>query len=145
MRALLDAARVTFIDGPKGSSGSESFFTETVCFSHGEILELLSGIGAVCHRLARGSAQCRATGRRLEAVTAAFRSRLAPGMPCHKEAVLDLAAELLPIADRLMSDQRSLEAFAVEGVQGRLVEALVGSGPDIDAATGVTAPDATFG
>jgi hypothetical protein len=66
-------------------------------------------------------------------------------MPCHKEAVLDLAAELLPIADRLMSDQRSLEAFAVEGVQGRLVEALVGSGPDIDAATGVTAPDATFG
>jgi hypothetical protein len=112
-----------------------SFFTDRVRFSHREIIELRSGIGAVRQRLASGSAECRATGSRLEAAASAFDSRVIADMPCPKDAVLDLAAELLPIADCLMSDHRSLDAFAVEGVQGRLVEALVGSGNDSDSAS----------
>jgi hypothetical protein len=118
-----------------GAASSESFFADRVRFTHREILEMLSGIGAVRQRLRRGSAASRATGSRLEAAASAFHSQVVPDAPCPKEAVLDLAAELLPIADCLMSEHRSLDAFAVEGVQGRLVEALVGSGHDRDAAT----------
>lgn len=41
---------------------------------------------------------------------------------------LDLAAELVELADRLHCSGHVVEAFALEGVEGRLLEALVGAG-----------------
>jgi hypothetical protein len=135
---------MTIIDVPHGQSGGESFFTDIVPLSHREVLQLLAGMEAVTRRLARLPAGG-AAALQLGAATAAFRRRLAPGALCPKEAALDLAAELLSIADRLMSDHRCLEGFAVEGVQGRLVEALVGSGRDLEATTGGAAPGTASG
>ncbi len=50
-------------------------------------------------------------------------------LPVEKERALDWAAELLAIADALRSEGASMEALALEGVQGRLLEALTGAGP----------------
>jgi hypothetical protein len=57
--------------------------------------------------------------------TAAIGPRVAP-----RSAVLDLAAELLELTDALIDAGLPVEALALEGVEGRLVEALVGAGSD---------------
>ena len=48
-------------------------------------------------------------------------------IPC--DAVLDLAAELLEVADVLIEAGHSVEALALEGVSGRLLELVVDAGP----------------
>lgn len=50
-----------------------------------------------------------------------------PAAPSRSE-LFDLAATLLEVADDLARRGRHLEAFALEGVQGRLMEEIVGSG-----------------
>lgn len=45
------------------------------------------------------------------------------------DAVLDLAAELLEVADVLIDAGCSVEALALEGVSGRLLELVVDAGP----------------
>lgn len=45
-----------------------------------------------------------------------------------RSAALDLAAELLEIADRMHAAGHLLEAFALEGIEGLLLEALVAPG-----------------
>jgi len=42
---------------------------------------------------------------------------------------LDLAAELLECAELLGAAERFVAAFALEGIEGRLLEALLGAGP----------------
>jgi hypothetical protein len=44
-------------------------------------------------------------------------------------AALDVAAALVELADRLHRAGHVIEAFALEGIEGRLIEALVGAGP----------------
>jgi hypothetical protein len=48
-------------------------------------------------------------------------------IPC--DALLDLAAELLEVADVLIDAGHPVEALALEGVSGRLLELVVGAGP----------------
>lgn len=79
---------------------------------------------AVGQRAPRGD-----EGTRVARAGAAFRRRLAPGGPVELEAVLDLAAELLEVADELLATGLEVEALALEGVGGRLTERLVGCGP----------------
>jgi hypothetical protein len=59
---------------------------------------------------------------RLGAVTAAGEAQ-----PDRTE-LLDLAAELLEAADALAAAGQYVEALALEGVQGRVMELLVGAG-----------------
>src|SRR5579863_1609711 len=79
---------------------------------------------AVGHHVADPTA-----GPRIAAAGAAFRRRLVPGEPVVLDAVLDLAAELLEVADTLLTAGHDLEALALEGVSGRLTERLLGAGP----------------
>ncbi len=46
-----------------------------------------------------------------------------------KEGVLDLAADLLDASRLLRSVGLLVEAFALEGIEGRLLESLLGAGP----------------
>ncbi|MGD0084077.1 MAG: hypothetical protein ABSD78_12890 [Acidimicrobiales bacterium] len=46
-----------------------------------------------------------------------------------KERVLDLAADLLDVSRLLSAADLPIEAFALEGIEGRLLEAIVGAGP----------------
>lgn len=81
-------------------------------------------------RLRRGGARDELLGY----VSQALWSRLA-GAACGggpvvlgKEAALDVAAGLLVAADALHATGRHLEAFALEGLQGRVMEAALGPG-----------------
>ena len=46
-----------------------------------------------------------------------------------RTSAIDLAAALVECADELHREGCFLEGFAVEGIEGRLVESLLGSGP----------------
>ena len=69
-------------------------------------------------RLAEDTA--RAFGVRRDTVGTAFVDR---------DTAIDLAARLVECADELSRRGCFLEAFAVEGIEGRLIESLLGSGP----------------
>jgi hypothetical protein len=68
--------------------------------------------------------------RRMDAVAPgleAFRARLGePGAPGCRELFLDAAAVLLAEADRQWARGRVLEALALEGLEARLLEQIVG-------------------
>lgn len=69
-------------------------------------------------------------GARVALAGVAFRRHVERGRPVAVDAVLDLAAELLEVADELLARGQDLEALALEGLAGRLTELLVGAGPD---------------
>jgi len=64
------------------------------------------------------------------------RARAGQAVGVGKDVVLDFAAELLALADHLHALGRSSTAFALEGIEGRLMEALVGG----ELPAGVTSP-----
>ena len=51
-------------------------------------------------------------------------------------SAIDLAAEMLECADEVARAGFVLEAFALEGIEGRLIESLLGSGPALKEAPG---------
>lgn len=71
-------------------------------------------------------------GRLAEAVAQAFgarRDRVGRAL-VPRDAAIDVAAELVECADELVRSGCVLEAFAFEGIEGRIIESLVGSGTD---------------
>lgn len=53
--------------------------------------------------------------------------RLADVLELRKAACLDVAASLLELADRARQARQVLDAFALEGIEGRILDALVGA------------------
>jgi hypothetical protein len=109
-------------------AGRTAVFPSLVELGECEIALLFSVLDKVA-RAAGHHAPAAAAGARIAGAGAAFRQRLVPGEPVLLDALLDLAAELLEVADLLVAAGLDLEALALEGVGGRLTERLLGAGP----------------
>jgi hypothetical protein len=76
------------------------------------------------------SAVARATARMTDALAApALRGAAQDRWSLPRSAALDFAAELVELSEQLHRCGHVVEAFALEGIEARVVEALLGGGP----------------
>ena len=118
-----------------GGGGRRSPFGPTVRLRRDDaarILDALSQVAAVTAP-APGSGACPRIGRLLRlAQVALHRGETGAGddqVAMGANVALDLAAELLECAEHLGAAGRFVAAFALEGIEGRLLEGLLGAGP----------------
>jgi len=113
--------------------GSRALFAETAWLTRNEVAEILGALEQLARELAS-----RLLVPGFERLTNSIASGLGRGplrgpVGLSKDVVLDLAAELLSLADALRSEGCYASVFALEGIEARLIAALIATVPQAGA------------
>lgn len=109
---------------PVGGRGGAGAFAEAVWLPERQASQLVAAIGQLEPEIARWAApEFRRQACRIAHELAG--APVAGSVALGKEAVLDVVAELVELAEVLQARHRYATALALEGIAGRLIEALV--------------------
>ncbi len=112
--------------GCYGNLGTRAIFAATAWLPGDEVVEVLGAFGQLAGETAPAPGLACLTRRvALELASPVLGARVRVS----KEVVLDLAAELLSLADAMRADGRYATGFALEGIEARLIAALIATVP----------------